>query len=1050
MAAAEGAASAVPRSGPGPERGAPHAMLWEDFYRSASPAQQVELLSLAARQGLLYAHQFPSTNNGTKAKVPEPSAGPLHLLANVLEGHTQDLAAVFPPPVAVHDIELDAGQREAVARAIGTPDLCLIQGLPGTGKSRVAAEIIVQAAVRGQRVLLLAPGPAALDRVLEILADCELVCPVRCLGADEKAEHLPSFVRAMTFAEKVRSLREQSVQCARQGREQAEHSCRRRQQEGSLWPRLLELAESWQQLDNERAALRERQAQVPEQVRREAGAVTADSEVPAASPFIAALVVSAKTRRKILARIDAALEGERLEQTASQQILEKLEGLVAPLRPLAVARQQGRWWSPARWWALLHGDVVGRLVALESQIETARAALKESDETIQGLSAERATAEQGAQAEWAHLVDAEAHARQEDLDAQQEALAHEAALLQNKWDNLCQELELPGERPAAPAVTAVNAAHGLWQAQAGQDEERCTFARQWAAYLEGAAENLATRLPDYTNLVASTTATLAGNPHFGDAAAGRQNFDLLILDDATFVTESEFLQAARRASRWVLIGQPTMDGEQLPAPAKPASSKTSRSGAPGMPGLAGLRCGFFQRLWHHLHADPSRLPYAWVQEGERICCRLRTVAPDQRRWVESERVADFPEIELRILALPRLKPALAEVVFPAAMSIHEAKEYLYRELQEFPVQTPGRCLKWHEEPERLLLRLARAPGADAQPVLLEQGVREWVGCAQAEAGGDRPAAVWHTCRIEFERSAGWDRVRAEAWIHDRLQIRDLGRTACLEVPHRMRPALAAVLWDLLFDEVLPAERDAGSCPAVEFVAVPPLTRGRGLRDRIKAERAGRGVAPSPLAGNLPRSGAGLELDLAAPRHGDRLPSELRAGLPGRGFVNYLEAQAVVRRLEKLLADVASPLSADKIAIVALYPAQVELIRRLIQQAAPLQKIGASIPVELPGAFQEREWPVILLSLTRSHAHRTVTFGESPRALALAMTRARTRLILFGDPGTCARRSQWQGALDHLDDAAAGREGLLITRLVRYLQGQGRHPRALHLSEGSSA
>src|SRR5207249_232073 len=145
----------------------------------------------------------------------------------------------------------------------------------------------------------------------------------------------------------------------------------------------------------------------------------------------------------------------------------------------------------------------------------------------------------------------------------------------------------------------------------------------------------------------------------------------------------------------------------------------------------------------------------WVQEGERICCRLRSVAFDQRRWLDSERVADFPEIELRILALPRLKPVLAEVVFPPTLSIHEAKEYLYRELQEFPVQAPGRSLTWIEAPERLTLCLARTPAVEAQPVTLEHGVREWVGRAPAQPASDGRTAVWHTCRLEFDRAAGW-------------------------------------------------------------------------------------------------------------------------------------------------------------------------------------------------------------------------------------------------------------------------------------------------------
>src|SRR5438270_5422696 len=58
-----------------------------------------------------------------------------------------------------------------------------------------------------------------------------------------------------------------------------------------------------------------------------------------------------------------------------------------------------------------------------------------------------------------------------------------------------------------------------------------------------------------------------------------------------------------------------------------------------------------------LHWDPRALPFAWRQEGGRLCCDLRRITPDQRRWLESERVADSPDIELRILALPRLAPA---------------------------------------------------------------------------------------------------------------------------------------------------------------------------------------------------------------------------------------------------------------------------------------------------------------------------------------------------------------------------------------------------------
>jgi hypothetical protein len=1041
----EGAGPApVPRSGTADDASA-HALLWEDFYRSASPAQQLELLSLAYRQGILYAHQLPVNNNGARVPAPDAAPGPLHLLPDLLAGRTQGLGSAGPAPVVVHDKALDAGQREAVARALGTPDVCLIQGRPGTGKSRVAAEIILQAAARGERVLLLAPAPAAVDRALEMVAGHEAVCAVRCLGPDEKADELPAPLRGLVFAEKVRALREHSVHRARQARDQAEQCCRRRQKEAVLWPQLLEHAENRERLEEQRAALRTRHARVPEVVQAEADAGETGRAGAPARPFVAALAACTAALARTRARLDAALGQARAGQAESRQTVDTLNTQADALRPLAAARQRRRWWSPRWWRATFQRDVVGRLAALEAQIEAVRANLKAQDEAIRRLGAEGDSAEQAASAERTRLLEAEVEARRGELRDQEEALAHEAGLLQNKWDNLCRELAVPAERPAAPAAEAVQAARTLWQAQAGQDEERCLFARQWAAYLDEAADQVAAHLPGYTNVVAATTSALPADPHFGDAVAASQAFDVLLLEEADQVTESEFLRAARRARRWILIGQPAIDGERAPA-ARPAPGRGSRAAAGATTGPAALQPGFFERLWQHLHGDPSRLPYAWVQEGDRICCQLRQVAADQRRWVETERVADFPEIELRILTLPRAKPALAEVMFPPAMSIHEAKQYLYRELQELPVQAPGRSLAWAEEPERVVLRLARAALPDAHPVALENGVSEWVGRAPAEMVGDRPAAVWHTCRLEFDRAAGWDKARAEAWVQDHLQIRDLGRTALLEVPHRMAPPLAAVLADLLFDEAFPADGEVTA--AVEFIPVPPLARGKIQRDKNKGERR---PTPREAAGSLPRAGAGLELDLSAPRQGDRLPAELRAGLPGRGLVNYLEALAVVRRLEELVAAwPGQQPDPGGIAVLALYGAQVELLRRLVQQSARLKKSAVPITVDLPAAFRQREHQAVLLSLTRSHSHRAVSFGDGPQALTLALTRARSRLLLFGDAGTILRRSQWAGALDHLDEAAAAREGQLLTRLVRYLQGQGRHPRAFHQCEGSSA
>src|SRR5262249_16393731 len=131
-------------------------------------------------------------------------------------GQVGDLPPATVSEVSFIDPQLDAAQREAVARAVSTPDVCLIQGLPGTGKSRVLTEVLTQLAQRGQRVLLLSPTAAGLDRVLEPLVPRDGVCPVRCLAPGEMVESLPASLRSLTIEGRVRSFDQQTVPAAPQ------------------------------------------------------------------------------------------------------------------------------------------------------------------------------------------------------------------------------------------------------------------------------------------------------------------------------------------------------------------------------------------------------------------------------------------------------------------------------------------------------------------------------------------------------------------------------------------------------------------------------------------------------------------------------------------------------------------------------------------------------------------------------------------------------------------------------------------------------------------
>src|SRR5207237_5445276 len=122
--------------------------------------------------------------------------------------------------------------------------ICLIQGLPGSGKSRVAAEIVSQAAGRGERILLLSASTAGLDRVLEQAGRRDSLWAVRYLHPGEKPETLAACIRPYTLEERVRAVRETAVHRARAQAEAAEAALSERQKERSGWDHLAGLAAS--------------------------------------------------------------------------------------------------------------------------------------------------------------------------------------------------------------------------------------------------------------------------------------------------------------------------------------------------------------------------------------------------------------------------------------------------------------------------------------------------------------------------------------------------------------------------------------------------------------------------------------------------------------------------------------------------------------------------------------------------------------------------------------------------------------------------------------
>jgi hypothetical protein len=345
------------------------------------------------------------------------------------------------------------------------------------------------------------------------------------------------------------------------------------------------------------------------------------------------------------------------------------------------------------------------------------------------------------------------------------------------------------------------------------------------------------------------------------------------------------------------------------------------------------------------------------------------------------------------------------VIFGPATTFADAFTFVMREIEEFPLEPLGYTGWWANGTDCWRFHLGHQPESMEAWITIEPGLRVGTWTAP-DAETPRVAC------IAFDKSAGWDRAKAADWLQSQRPGQFDERTVFLQKPYRFAPKLAQFVQTIIRTNDWRQATTLGNgadARTWEFIPVPAV----------------------PQHG-WPREGAGLELDLSGSRHADRLPVGLRQGLPASGFVNYLEAQALIRRLETWSEkECQGPMC--KVAVLALYQGQVDLLRRLIEQSAILRARSFPLEIALPCQMKQRECDIVFLSMTRSHSHRATAFGEGVDELPIALTRASKRLFVFGDPGTLNRRTHWTGPVDQLDSHAASQELLRVKRLVACLQ-----------------
>ena len=349
--------------------------------------------------------------------------------------------------------------------------------------------------------------------------------------------------------------------------------------------------------------------------------------------------------------------------------------------------------------------------------------------------------------------DAETTAERAEREKQ---IRNEIAARQAETDQRMAELTTARDRLMAEINALGSVSQTELPAARSAAEQQLAAAREQLSDLTHTAPELIRRSLAEARVVVGTPASLKADPVFEPAASDGPPFEVLVLDRAEELTEPVFVQLAKLATRWVLVGDA-------------APNEQPRPHLNGVNGRNGRQAevSFAARLARTLNRE------TWVHESDRLVCRLLHPTSEQRRAMTREPLLDSPEIELRFTADATGEPVLAEISFPAGTATVEAKSFLFHQLGEVLLRPCG-AVQWNHAPTELTACCSaaerHATATDASWIELEPGVREKVV-------GTGPHAF--TAAVAFDPAAGWDIEKAEAWLAHHLPADSTGRYAAI-------------------------------------------------------------------------------------------------------------------------------------------------------------------------------------------------------------------------------------------------------------------------------
>ena len=136
-----------------------------------------------------------------------------------------------------------------------------------------------------------------------------------------------------------------------------------------------------------------------------------------------------------------------------------------------------------------------------------------------------------------------------------------------------------------------------------------------------------------------------------------------------------------------------------------------------------------------------------------------------------------------------------------------------------------------------------------------------------------------------------------------------------------------------------------------------------------------------------------------------------------GRINKAEAELVLSTLKNYIDKIGEErFLAERldVGIISPYKVQTQYLRQQIRKREEFRPFRQVISVNTVDGFQGQERDIILISLVRSNDNGQIGFLSDLRRMNVAMTRARMKLIIFGDKATLQHHTFYRKLIQYVE------------------------------------